>query len=211
MRAAAEQIKRRQDKAKALAQDKKSVQSRARIPRKLQNRSLSQMSERMRAAGIDPSNIEMRAELLAKAKGLVGKRKDREASMDVEEESDDNTDDADESMSMDEDVPRKKSRAVAPRTSGGMMRGKSATTATVNRSGGPISARAGAARIPARNRQAEGMRNVEQEKKARELHELGIRERNMRAKAGESDRRILASRPKWLFTGKRGLGSTRSR
>ena len=38
------------------------------------------MSERMRAAGIDPSNIEMRAELLAKAKGLVGKRKDREAS-----------------------------------------------------------------------------------------------------------------------------------
>lgn len=214
IRVAAAQIKQRKESAKALSHDKKGVQGRTVIPRKLQNRTLSQLSERMRAAGIDPSSIEMRAELLAKAKGLVGKRKEREASMDVEDDADDSNinDDVDETMSVDDDdVPPTKSRAIGPRMTGGMVRGKSATTATVNKSGGPISARAGAARIPARNRQAEGLRSVEQEDKARELHELSIRERNMHARAGESDRRIQASRPKWLFTGKRGLGKTRSR
>lgn len=214
IRAAAAQIKQRKESAKALSHDKKGVQGRTVIPRKLQNRTLSQLSERMRAAGIDPSSIEMRAELLAKAKGLVGKRKEREASMDVEDDADisNNNDDVDETMSVDDDnAPPTKSRAVGPRMAGGMVRGKSATTATVNKSGGPISARAGAARIPARNRQAEGLRSVEQEDKARELHEFSIRERNRFARVGESDRRIQASRPKWLFTGKRGLGTTRSR
>ncbi len=55
------------------------------------------------------------------------------------------------------------------------------------------------------------MRDAAQSKKARSLHDLSIRERNWHAKAGESDRAIQASLPKWLNTGKRGLGTARSR
>lgn len=231
LRAVAAGIKQRKDKAKLMAQNKKALQGRAQIPRKLQHRTLSQLSENMRAAGIDPSSIEMRAELLAKAKGLVGKRKSREDdSEDVnmeDGESDGDNAEVSDAMSVEDDsnVPsRKKLRGTDAKKSAALTRGKSSTTASTNRAGGPISARAGAARIPARNRQAEGLRDSTQEKKARSLHQLGIRELNQQARAGESDRRIQESKPKWLFAGmfsnsyriltrpgKRGLGTTRSR
>ncbi|WFC98772.1 Nucleolar GTP-binding protein 1 [Malassezia yamatoensis] len=210
-------IKHRKDQAKIMAQSKKSLQGRAQLPRKLQHRTLSQMTDTMRAAGIDPSNIEMRAELLAKAKGLVGKRKsrddeeDHDVSMDEDTEASDDTSDA---MSVEENTSqatRKKLRATGGRSLPALPPGKSSTTASTNRVGGPISSRAGAARIPARNRQAEGLRDVSQEEKARSLHSMGIRGRNREARAGESDRRIQETKPKWLFAGKRGLGTSRSR
>lgn len=215
IRKVAQAIQQRKDMAKSLAQTKKALQTRPQIPRKLQHRSLSQMTDNMRAAGIDPSNIEMRAEILAKAKGLIGKRKTREtqnedASMDEE----DGVEEEDEKMSVDdtlEPASRKKIRAAPTKQSVSLMRGKTSTTATTNKSGGAISARAGAARIPARNRQAEGLQSKAQENKARELHSMAIRDRNREARAGESDRRIQASKPKWLYTGKRGLGTSRSR
>lgn len=208
LRAVAKGIQQRKDRAKLLSQNKKALQSRAQVPRKLQHRTLSQMAENMRAAGIDPSNIEMRAELLAKAKGLIGKRKSRSEEVDEVMDMDDDQssdDEAGDSMSVEDQEPppfRKKVRGLlSARPSGALTRGKSSTTASTNRMGGPISSRAGAARIPARNRQSEGLRDIEQEKKARSLHELGIRERNQQARAGESDRRIQESKPKWLFAG----------
>ncbi|WFD42860.1 Nucleolar GTP-binding protein 1 [Malassezia psittaci] len=210
-------IKHRKDQAKIMAQSKKSLHGRAQLPRKLQHRTLSQMTETMRAAGIDPSNIEMRAELLAKAKGLVGKRKSRndqeddDVSMDEDDEASYPSSDA---MSVEENTrqaTRKKLRAAGGRSQPALPPGKSSTTASTNRVGGPISSRAGAARIPARNRQAEGLRDVSQEEKARSLHSMGIRGRNREARAGESDRRIQETKPKWLFAGKRGLGTSRSR
>ena len=216
----AQAIKQRKDKAKSMSQTKKALQTRPQIPRKLQHRKLSQMTDNMRAAGIDPSNLEMRAELLAKAKGLTGKRKNRdlESTLDSnmdEEDDHDASADVDDNMSVDdaeEPTPaRKKVRAGAAKDAAGFTRGKSSTTATTNRVGGSISSRAGAARIPARNRQSEGLRSKDQEKKARELHSMAIRDRNREARAGESDRRIQESKPKWLYAGKRGLGTTRSR
>ena len=216
----AQAIKQRKDKAKSMSQTKKALQIRPQIPRKLQHRKLSQMTDNMRAAGIDPSNLEMRAELLAKAKGLTGKRKNRdlESTLDSnmdEEDDHDASADVDDNMSVDdaeEPTPaRKKVRAGAAMDAAGFTRGKSSTTATTNRAGGSISSRAGAARIPARNRQSEGLRSKDQEKKARELHSMAIRDRNREARAGESDRRIQESKPKWLYAGKRGLGTTRSR
>lgn len=216
----AQAIKQRKDKAKSMSQTKKALQIRPQIPRKLQHRKLSQMTDNMRAAGIDPSNLEMRAELLAKAKGLTGKRKNRdlESTLDSnmdEEDDHDASADVDDNMSVDdaeEPTPaRKKVRAGAAKDAAGFTRGKSSTTATTNRVGGSISSRAGAARIPARNRQSEGLRSKDQEKKARELHSMAIRDRNREARAGESDRRIQESKPKWLYAGKRGLGTTRSR
>ena len=216
----AQAIKQRKDKAKSMSQTKKALQIRPQIPRKLQHRKLSQMTDNMRAAGIDPSNLEMRAELLAKAKGLTGKRKNRdlESTLDSnmdEEDDHDASADVDDNMSVDdaeEQTPaRKKVRAGAAKDATGFTRGKSSTTATTNRAGGSISSRAGAARIPARNRQSEGLRSKDQEKKARELHSMAIRDRNREARAGESDRRIQESKPKWLYAGKRGLGTTRSR
>lgn len=213
LRAVAEAIQQRKDKAKQLAQNKKTSQNSLQIPRKLQHRTLSQLSENMRAAGIDPSSIERRAELLAKAKGLVGKRKGRDVDEDEVMPMEDGTED--DSMALDDetsDVPaRKKVRAAAGKQASTLTRGKSSTTATTNKSGGAITSRAGAARIPARNRQSEGLRGKEQELKARSLHEMGIRERNREARAGESDRRIQETKPKWLFAGKRSNGTSRSR
>ena len=90
-----------------MAQTKKALQTRPQIPRKLQHRKLSQMTDNMRAAGIDPSNLEMRAELLAKAKGLTGKRKNRdlESTLDSnmdEEDDHDASADVDDNMSVDD-------------------------------------------------------------------------------------------------------------
>ena len=209
LRAVSQAIRERQTQAKMHSQDKNRVKHRTQIPRKLQHRTLSEMSEKMRASGIDPSNVEMRAELLAKAKGLVGKRQRGAGDSDEEMMEDDELHDASmdttgEDMAVDEDtsaVPaRKKARATVSQKPT-FTRGKSTTTATTNKEGGPISARAGAARIPARNRQAEGLRSKEQQDKAERLHELAIRERNLRARASESDRRVQESKPKWLFTG----------
>ncbi|WFD33015.1 Nucleolar GTP-binding protein 1 [Malassezia sp. CBS 17886] len=202
LRSIAAAIQERKEKAKRMAQDKNALQqNRPSIPRKLQHRTLSQMAETMRASGIDPSSIEARAELLAKAKGLVGKRKGRDEAMDEDDEQSPE-DDEHTSMSLDEPAPvRKRVRAAVSSRGVALARGASATTADTNREGGTISARAGAARIPARNRQADGLRGKDQLLKARSLHELGIRERNQYARASESDRRIVESKPKWLFAG----------
>ncbi|PKI85440.1 Nucleolar GTP-binding protein 1 [Malassezia vespertilionis] len=211
---AAQTIKQRKQQAKLQAQNKKTLKARAQIPRTLQHRSLSQLSESMRASGIDPSNIERRAELLAKAKGLVGKRKSRMED-DEDVDMDENDDTMGDSMSVEEATPdethRKKMRSTSSKGPATLTRGKSATTATTNKSGGHVSARAGAARIPASQRQFAGLHDDSQEKKARSLHSFGIRGRNMEARASESDRRIPETMPKWLFAGKRGKGSTRSR
>nr|CDI52185.1 uncharacterized protein BN887_05062 [Melanopsichium pennsylvanicum 4] len=87
----------------------------------------------------------------------------------------------------------------------------SSTTVPVNKTGGHVSARAGPARVSASDRQLAGLKNSEQLEKARKLRELALRPGNWHAKAGESDRAIKEKKPKWLFAGKRGKGTSRSR
>ncbi|PWZ03255.1 P-loop containing nucleoside triphosphate hydrolase protein [Testicularia cyperi] len=223
IRAAAAAIRERQQKAKELSQDKNMLKNQARVPRKFQNRTLSQMAERMREIGVDPSSVTARAEMLAKAKGLTGKRKrsgdndddDEDAEMDESLENDDDDDDddeesawQDEAMDVEDDAARGSRKARKSNVGG---RVQSSTTALTNKSGGHISARAGAARIAASDRQLAGLKNSEQLEKARQLRELSLRAGNMHAKAGESDRVQRESKPKWLFAGKRGKGTSRSR
>ncbi|KIW05827.1 uncharacterized protein PV09_03033 [Verruconis gallopava] len=61
------------------------------------------------------------------------------------------------------------------------------------------------------NRRLDGVTNEVARNKAERLAKLGQQRMNRMARQGEADRHTTASIPKHLFTGKRGLGSTRSR
>ncbi|EPQ28443.1 uncharacterized protein PFL1_04269 [Pseudozyma flocculosa PF-1] len=212
IRSAAQAIRARQEKAKLLAQDRNKSKIQNQLPRKFQARTMSQMAERMLEIGIDPSSVTARAELLAKAKGLAGKRKrtadadDADASMDVEDEAAWEDDEGDAAMDVDEASGQRKARKS---NVGAKLR--SSTTALTNKSGGKITARAGAKRVPARDRSMMGLKNEQQKDKAVRLHDLSLRPFQLQAKTGESDRHIKEKLPKWLFAGKMGKGTSRSR
>lgn len=218
IREAADAIRRRKEEAKMTSQDRKKMKNRNQLPRKTQTRTLSQMAEKLRSLGIDPSSVTARAELLAKAKGISvsgDKRKrsrdDADSEMQVDG-SGDEWQDASDSGDMDiDDAPSRK--ASKTNTGSRTLRARAATTTLANRtkSGGVPNAKAGPVRVPARNRGTEGLRDKGQEDKVRRLKDLSLRERNRLAKAGEADRAIRETKPKWLFQGKRGKGSTRSR
>jgi hypothetical protein len=69
-RAAADQIRAKKATIKKLSQDRNKLKNRPVIPRKHQSRTLSQLSTTLRSVGLDPSRIEERARLLAKARGV---------------------------------------------------------------------------------------------------------------------------------------------
>ena len=204
---AAQAIRERQAQAKLMAQNKKkNTRARAVIPRKLQNRSLSDMSTRLRELGIDPSSVEERAAILAKAKGISGGKRKRG---DGDEEMQDvDGEDAweDEKDEMDVDDAAGDSKRRKARKSNENQRVASGST-----SSRAVAVSAATKRLPRSNRATAGMRDAKQSSKAVKLHDLSIRERNWHAKAGESDRKIPESKPKWLFAGKRGAGTSRSR
>lgn len=225
LREAAEAIRRRREEAKLTSQDRKKNKSRNQIPRKLQTRSLSEMAEKLRSLGIDPSSVTARAELLAKAKGLTtagGKRKrtadgedtGNDTDMQLADISDDWQDDESSEMEVDDGAEGGARRKAAKSNAGSrLLRARAATSTLANktRSGGVPNARAGPLRTPARNRATQGLRDKAQEDKVRSLKDLSLRERNRLAKAGEADRHVGTTMPKWLLSGKRGKGTTRSR
>ncbi|KDR67794.1 hypothetical protein GALMADRAFT_257635 [Galerina marginata CBS 339.88] len=168
---------------------KKSKKNQSRLPRTVGLRTLSELTTELTQAGLDPSRIQERAEMLAKLQGAKRKR-------DVpEEDSDEDLEDGegaseqgeDSWMDVDEDESAPKKRVKT-------------------NSGGVINKRE-----PRSNRQTAGMRNVEQFDRANKLRNLGQRPRNMLAKAGESDRAIRVKMPKHLFSGKRKAGKTNRR
>ncbi|CEH15571.1 gtp binding protein 4 [Ceraceosorus bombacis] len=224
IREAAEEIRRRKEEARLASRERKHMKSRLQIPRKMQTRTLSEMEEKLRSLGIDPSSITARAELLAKAKGisLKAKRKrggadDDDESMEVDAATKTHDEDAwsddeqDGSMDVDGEAPGGKKRKGNTGKKLAALRGATAGVGSTTKSGGAITARAGAVRRPTKNRQTAGLAGKAQVEKARELKDLSLRERNRLAKAGESDRAIKEKMPKWLFAGKRGKGTSRSR
>ena len=154
---------------------KKAMKHNARLPRTAGLKTISELSTSMTKAGLDPSRIEQRAELIAKARGLERKRK-RDEEMDIDEErgsgedEDAEGEEAGDWMDVDEDDGRSPPK-----------RRKSNTGTTVVAAG---------PHAPRTNRQTAGMRDQTQVSKAVKLRNLGQRERNMLAKAGESDRAI---------------------
>ncbi|KAH7888986.1 P-loop containing nucleoside triphosphate hydrolase protein [Phlebopus sp. FC_14] len=165
---------------------KKSTKNQARLPRTAGLQMLSEMTTELKKAGYDPSSIQERAQMLAKVQGA--KRKREEAKMDVDMDEAGEGDDGEEGDWMDvdgEETPNKRAEG----NSGAVI--------------------AKSSRGPRSNRQLAGMRNEQvnsqlygnrrphhsflchqQASKAIKLRNLGQRERNMHAKAGESDRAI---------------------
>ena len=149
----------------------------ARLPRTAGLRTLSELSASLRKAGLDPGKIEQRAALIVKARGLERKRK-REEEMDIDEEGGSEEGEREgggDWMDVDEEgedggrspQKRRKSNIGTAVTSAGKH-------------------------APRTNRQTAGLRDHTQVSKAVKLRNLGQRERNMHARAGESDRAIKA-------------------
>lgn len=151
--------------------NKKSLRNKARLPRTAGIRTLTEMSQKLTQAGLDPSRIEERARVLARARGV--KRMEDGVSMEVDADSV-----VEDVMEVDgSHANGTTKRDIKPRT----------------------------------DRRLAGLRNAEQVSKAVKLRNLSQRERNRLAKAGESDRHIGVKMPKFLYTGKRGLGKTNRR
>ncbi|EMD33797.1 hypothetical protein CERSUDRAFT_108067 [Gelatoporia subvermispora B] len=167
---------------------KKAMKNQAKLPRTAGLRTLSELTTEMTKAGLDPSRIQHRAEMLAKVAGEKRKRQreEEDAEMDVDEDGE-GAEDA--WMDVDEG-------SAAPN-----KRAKSNSGAVVAKN----------KREPRSNRQLAGMRDEAQASKAVKLRNLGQRERNMHAKAGESDRAIKVKMPKHLFSGKRKMGTNNRR
>lgn len=169
------------EKAKLAHHAKSAMKSRPVMPRTYTHRTMSGMAKALSAAGMDPSRIEERARILAKAaraKEAIGKRK-RDEEMDVDEDGEGWEEDG---MDMDEEDGSPKRIKT---NSGGVAK-----------------------RVPKTDRQVAGMRDAAQASKAIKLRNLGQRPRNMLAKAGESDRAIKVKKPKHLYAGKRKAGKT---
>ncbi|CAE7189143.1 unnamed protein product [Rhizoctonia solani] len=166
--------------AKLSHHSKSNLKSRPIMPRTAAQRTMSGMAKALTAAGYDPSRIEERAVILAKAaraKEVIGKRK-RDEDMEVDSDGDDEG--SSDRMDVDEDESPKKVK-----TNLGTSK-----------------------RAPKTDRQLAGLKNAEQAEKATKLRNLGQRERNMHARAGESDRAIKVKMPKHLYAGKRKGGKT---
>ena len=180
---------------------KKAMKHNARLPRTAGLRTISELSTSMTKAGLDPSRIEQRAELIAKARGLERKRK-RDEEMDVDEEGgsgqeeDGEGEDGGDWMDVDGEGDDTTSPPKRRKTNTG--------TAVI----------AAGKHAPRTNRQTAGMRDQSQVSKAVKLRNLGQRERNMHAKAGESDRAIktkMVSPPRLRVHSTRSSLPTRSR
>ena len=146
---------------------KKAMKNTARLPRTAGLRTLNQLTDTLTKAGYDPSKIQQRAEMIAKVQGAKRKRA-REEEMDIDMEGSDEEGGEDDWMDVDEQedgTPKKRAKTNS-----------------------------GAVALPGRgprsNRQMAGMRDSEQATKAIKLRNLGQRERNYHAKAGEADRAI---------------------
>ena len=142
------------------------------------------MTADLESKGIDSSKIHERAMALAKAQGLVGKRKHDDVEM-KHEDDDEGEDEQD--MEVDQDKPAKKAKGVA------------------------AADQAAHPRAPKKNRAVEGLGSKANEEQAKKYRALAAREPSRLSKASESDRHIQTTRPKWMMAGKRKMGTNSRR
>lgn len=189
-RANAEAIREKNDIMKVKSQSKNKVKKAPLMPRTKQSRNLSDMAHDLTRIGMDPSRIEERAAALAKAKGLVGKRKRQQGGEGEDVEMDDGKEEGDvESMEVDQSMH-------APKKSKGV-------TAADDKGRHP--------RAPRKDRSASGLGSKANSDQAKKYRALAQREPARLSKASESDRHIQAARPKWMLSGKRKLGTNQRR
>ncbi|KIJ54667.1 hypothetical protein M422DRAFT_24573 [Sphaerobolus stellatus SS14] len=175
------------------SQENKRTRNYPKLPRTAGLRTLSEMTEKMTAAGLDPSKIQERAAVLAKAHAVARKRKRdlEEEEMEVDGEGED------EWMDVDEEGEESKAKKGGIRKK---RKSEGGEAVVVKKRG-----------QPATNRQVAGLRDDTQIAKTVSLRNLAQRTPNRLAKAGESDRAIKTKMPKHLFAGKRKMGKTNRR
>lgn len=202
--------------------EKNKMQNRPIIPRKDQTRTLSDMTQKLKEAGYDASTVEDRALMLAKARGLLDRKRRADSDDDEMDEGalllldcvcyamrgsraratslvDDATD-----CALATDAADFGSDAEEMDVDEGAQASKKRRTGTTS-----IVPRG--KRVPTSNRATAGLAGPEQDSKAKRLRELYQRGPNMLAQASESDRRTPASLPRHLFSGKRKGGKTQRR
>lgn len=199
---AATQVRERKLQMKQASQAKNRLQNNAPIPRKKRHLTLSELTDGMREAGVDPVQIEKRAKRLMEKKKAEWEAAEAAHAAAVEAgegegDSDDGMEvDEDEDMDSDDEPKSKKGK-------GKDLKGKRPRP----------SALAALARVrqPKGNRQLAGMATREQDLKATELRMFAQRLPNRLAKASESDRHVPITRPKWMLAGKRKQGTNSRR
>lgn len=177
-------------KESKLTREMKKIKNRPTIPRPLQKRSVSAMSSHLTSIGLDPSKAEQRAITTSKARSILNKRKRQAEAADVEMDGSEAEEETGMEIDTDQQPSSKRSRATT-------------TTTRKDRTTNP--------RHPMKNRQLQGAPKAAQQEKANELRHFAQRDRNRQARAGDADRHVPDSMPKWLFTGKRKQGSTNRR
>jgi nucleolar GTP-binding protein len=104
--------------------NKKSKKNQARLPRTAGLRTLTELTEELTKAGLDPSRIQERAERLAKIQAAQRKRKrneEEDAEMDVDEEGDWEDEDED-GMNVDGEEGRPSSKRVKTNEGGAVAK-----------------------------------------------------------------------------------------
>ncbi|ORY90922.1 P-loop containing nucleoside triphosphate hydrolase protein [Leucosporidium creatinivorum] len=179
IRTAASAIRDKKANIRLINQQKNKLQNRPVIPRTVQHRTLSDMTAKLAEAGYDPSNLEERARVLAKARGLTTKRTAGEMEVDSGDEEGEGAWGDEDDMEVEE--------------GDGSARKKQKTSTSIVPKG---------KRIPGKDRQVAGLGSAEEAAKAIRLRELYQRGPSMLAKAGEADRHIRTKMPKVRKAGK---------
>ena len=198
--AAANQVRQRKAQMKLASQSKNRLQNKAPIPRKKRHLTLTELTDGMREAGVDPTVIEKRA------KRLMEKKK---AEWDAAEAADAERAAAAGSGEGDEDMEGEDGMEVDS-DGDDDDEDMAVTTSRKGRNGKAITI-PGSSRGPKNNRQLAGLATRSQDQKAVELRHFAQRERNRLAKASESDRHVPITRPKWMLSGKRKQGTNSRR
>jgi len=159
--------------------------NRPQIPRKYRTRQLEKAEEKLQALGLDTAKF--RARSLSRIAKERGRKRTREQTPMTDGTTQDNA------MATDTNTEKKKEKPSKIKSKS-RERSRSAVSSSRTRSQTP--------------RPGEGYRNVKQKIDAEKLDRVMQRPRNQDARKGEGDRRVLNLKPKWLFSGKRGKGST---
>lgn len=110
IRTAASAIRDKKANIRMLNQQKNKLQNRPIIPRTVQHRTLSEMTSKLAEAGYNTNNLEDRAKVLAKARGLIGSKRSA-GDMDVDDEDDEEAwGEDDEEMDVEDGSSRKKQK-----------------------------------------------------------------------------------------------------
>jgi len=176
---------------KALIMNSKPIlksNNRPQVPRKYRTRKLEKAEEKLQSLGLDTSKF--RARSLSRMK-TRGRKRTRDEDESMGDDNSTNNNNNNDTPTKGEEQEKKKEKASKSKS---RERSRSAVSQSRTRSKTP--------------KPGEGYRSVKQKVAAEKLDRVMQRPRNQDARKGEADRRVLNLKPKWLFSGKRGKGST---